>query len=286
MSEVITNAVAGAAVAMCTVAAGVVVEAGRATYRAFAWLSEAACKEMDALAKELSDPVPTFSTTNQARAEFEEKRAKARSLAAKSLVLNQQSDMVVGILALRHSTLGAFVERAQWMKLERAFSRKSFAAIVETSAKEFTRANAAYVRRSIIEVANSLGFTVLQRDEQKNGTQRLVVTNAEGRALVAEVRESDDGALINLDMTGFGDGSCHPVMDRILTGLASKNIRLDQLKRRSHYRREGALMPAVNEQGNEQTRVSQRGNERLKRDAERNRRRHVAARRVNITHRG
>ncbi len=284
MSEVITNAVAGAAVAMCTAAAGVVVEAGRATYRVFAWLSEAACKEMDALAKELSDPVPAFSTTNQARAEFEEKRAKARSLAAKSPMLNQQSDTIADILALRHSTLGAFVERAQWKKLGREFSRKSFAAIVERSAKEFTKANATYVRRSLIEVANNLGFTKLQRDEQKSGTQRLVVTNAEGRALVADVRESDDGALINLDLTGFGDGSCHMVMDRILAGLASKNIRLDQLKRRSHYRREGALMPAVNDQANEQTRVSRKGDERLKRAAERNRRQHAATRRVNITH--
>jgi hypothetical protein len=189
-------------------------------------------------------------------------------------------------LALRHSTLGAFVEDDQWKKLESAFSRKGFTAIVEKSAKEFTRANATYVRRSIIEVANSLGFTALQRDEQKNGAQRLVVTNSEGRALVADVRESENGALINLDLTGFGDGSCHAVMDRILEGLASKNIRLDRLKRRSHYRREGALMPAMNDQRIEPTPVREKANERLKRAAERNRRQRAAARRVNISHRG
>lgn len=99
--------------------------------------------------------------------------------------------------------------------------------------------------QSIIEVAREAGFTHQRPPRHQEGQQTLVIEDSTGRALVAEVTESDSGARIHLDLTGFGDGSCHGVMDCLLNGLAQKGVRLDGIERRSHYRREGLIASAL-----------------------------------------
>ena len=68
-----------------------------------------------------------------------------------------------------------------------------------------------------------------------------MLKNTDGRALIAQVHPTPDGPALKLDLTGYADGSCHAVMDDVLQRLSDKGIRLFDMNRRSHYRREGVL---------------------------------------------
>ena len=244
MSDIVSG-VAAAAIGACKI----VSRAGCATYQAFSWLSAHGQREMERLAQELSRPVPTHTTTTEARKAFEEQTALIKVQVNKHAVLRPHSDAVARVLALRSSPLGLFVSQDQWTRLYQAATRThkaSFASIVDQAARRFTQANATCVCRSIVEVAQRVGFTRPRAILDKRGKRFLTMEDDLGRALVAEVAKSDEGAKLNLDLTGFSDGSCHRVMDRILEGLAEKDIHLNRLRRGSHYRREGVLtsMPA------------------------------------------
>lgn len=113
--------------------------------------------------------------------------------------------------------------------------------LLKEAGKRFIQANALSVGRSIVEVAREAGFAHQRPNHCEEGRQTLVLEDSLGRALVAKVVESDSGARIQLDLTGFGDGSCHGVMDRLLSGLAQKGVRRDGIEHRSHYLREGLI---------------------------------------------
>ncbi|MCG3157895.1 MAG: hypothetical protein DKINENOH_04531 [bacterium] len=240
MSEAITGGIAAGAVAACAAAVGVVVGVGYGAYRGLTWLSEQAQLEAERLERELAIPLPTHVTSNEARQQLSERFAVIQKNAKQNRLLAPQGDAIARILALRTSPLGSFLRDSDWNKFCTAPpSVNVFQNVLRKASKNFAFANAVLVAQSVVEVAVKEGFAhqrVSQAGEEK---QILVLEDTEGRALVAEVYPSDDGARINLDLTGFGDGTCHTVMDKILKGLAQKDIRLNNVHRRSHFRREG-----------------------------------------------
>lgn len=245
MSEVVTGGLAAATVGTCAVMVGAVVGAAYLAYRGVMWLSEQAQKEVERLEQELPDP-PTQVTTLEARELFARTYQAVRAKAAKHPALRSHAEAVGRLLALRRSPLGAFVTKAEWDRVALPLlSQRSFSTLLEKAATRLTQTTALSAARAIVEVASQVGFPHQRLQFQGGGRQTLVLGDSEGRALVAEVLEAKDGARVNLDLTGFGDASCHGVMDRVLSGLAAKGIHLRGAVCRSHYRREGCLDLAV-----------------------------------------
>ena len=245
MSDVITGGIALAAVGACAVVAGAAMGVGRAVYKGMTWLPEKAQEELDRLDRELEAP-PSYVTTGEARAEFKKQLQRLRAKVADNPTLKDHAEAASRIVALRKSPLGRFVGKEQWQRLSRSkVGQKTFTDIVGQASQRFTQANTVYVTGSVAEVAAKEGFTRERFNYRDKGKRTLVMEDSEGRALVAEIGESNNGATINLDLTGFGDGSCHAVMDRVLKGLAEKDIRLEGMTRRAHYRREGVLKPSL-----------------------------------------
>lgn len=246
MSEAVTGGVAVAAVGPCLAIIGLAAAGAYAAYRSLNWLSEQGQREIERLEKELAAP-PTHATTREARQAFEEAFKRARSKAAQLPSLKDHAETIARMLALKGSPLGAFTGKAQWAQICRpGLAQTSFEQVLDEAAKEFTRANALAVVQSIGTVAKCEGFERrrLVRRETQQGKITLVHEDNDGRALVATVTPADDGAKITLDLTGSGDGSCHEVMERLLAGLAEEGVRMDDVRRRSHYRREG-VTPVV-----------------------------------------
>lgn len=246
MSEAVTGGTAAAGVGACLVVVGLAAAAAYPIYRSLRWLSEPGQREVERLEKELAAP-PTHATTKEARQAFEEALKRARGKAAQIPSLKDHAETVARLLALKGSPLGAFLGDARWAQIAQpGFSQVSFRMMLDQAATAFTQANAHAVVQSIVMVAQRTGFGQEQHDrrEVRQGRINLVLKDPDGRALLASVTPADDGAKITLDLTGFGDGSCHGVMDRILRGLAEEGVRLDDLRRRSNYRREG-LTPVL-----------------------------------------
>jgi hypothetical protein len=241
MSEAVTGGTAAAGVGACLVVVGLAAAVAYPAYRSLKWLSEQGQREMEQLEKELA-ALSTHATTKEARQAFEETFKQASAKVAQLPSLKDHAETVARLLALKGSPLGAFLGKAQWAQIcQPGLTQVSFGQVLNQAAKEFTQANALAVVRSIGTVAKHEGFERrrLVRRETRQGRLALVHEDKDGRALVATVTPADDGAQITLDLTGFGDGSCHGVMDGILRGLAEEGVRLDSLRRRSHYRREG-----------------------------------------------
>lgn len=241
MSEAVTGGTAAAGVGACLVVVGLAAAAAYPVYRSLRWLSEQGQREVERLEKELAAP-PTHATTKEARQAFEEVLKRAKDKAAHIPSLHDHAETVARLLALKGSPLGAFLGDARWAQIAQpGFSQASFRTILDQAATAFTQANARAVAQSIVTVAQRTGFGQEQHDRREVRQERINLTlkDPDGRALLASVTPADDGAKITLDLTGFGDGSCHGVMDRIVRGLAEEGVRLDGLRRRSHYRREG-----------------------------------------------
>lgn len=239
MSEVVTGGIAAAAVGACAAAVGLAAGAAYLTYRGLVWLSAQAEREVELLEKELNAP-SAYVSTAEARAEFQKQFALLKARAAGNPHLREHADTVARLLALKRSPLGTFLSQEQRNKVSNpSLNGRSFTSILDQAAKRFTRANTVYVTSSVIAVAKAAGFATERFSRQNGSKKTLVMEDSLGRALVAEIAESDQGANLNLDLTGFGDGSCHGVMDTILDGLAERQINLSRVRRRSHYRREG-----------------------------------------------
>jgi hypothetical protein len=231
-------AIGVAGVAGCAAAVGV----GLAVYRGLEWLSEEAQREMERLKRQLEAP-PTHATTKEAREAFERQLASLKSQASKNPTLKNHADAVARILAIENSPLGAFLNAEQKKTLSQpGVTNRSLHAMMNQAARGFTQSSASGIAQSIVDVARNGGFIHQTFDRRNNGKHTLVMTDDRGRSVVAEVVESEDGAKINLDLTGFGDRHCHPVMDQLLSGLAEKGIHLRDLRRRSHYCRKGILL--------------------------------------------
>src|ERR1043166_9065704 len=105
MSEVVTGAVAAAAVGTCAAMIVAAVGIGYVAYRSVRWLSDRAKKEMELLEQEL-EAQPNYATTSQARAAFEQQFARVRAMAAQRPALKDHADTVARILAMQRSPLG------------------------------------------------------------------------------------------------------------------------------------------------------------------------------------
>lgn len=248
MSEAVTGGIAAVGVVACLMVLGLAARAAaKPVTRSLTRLSEQGRREMDALEKALAAQ-PTHTTTKQARQAFEEAFRLARSKAAQLPSLKDHADTVARMLALKGSPLGAFIGQPQWTQISQpGLPAADFDRVLDQAAGRFTQANALCVAQSIVTVARREGFAQqrLDRQEDRQGRRSLVLEDREGRALVASVTASDEGARITLDLTGFGDCSCLGVMDRLLDGLTAEGVRLDYLRRHSHYRREGSTPLAI-----------------------------------------
>jgi hypothetical protein len=246
MSEVVSKGTAVVAASACAALAGLALAAGYAAYRGLRWLSEQAKNEMERLEKELAKPV-SYTTTAQAREQFKKQYALFKEEAQKSPVLKNCTDAAARILALKTSPLGLFLEKDEWNKvLQPETTKKLLSEMLGRASRRLTQANASYVSRSVTEAAKEAGFTTERSPRLVNAKKVMVMEDDLGRALIAEVTSTDEGACIQLDLTGFGDGSCHGVMDRLLNGMTKRGVHIDGLRRRSHYRREGVLMASGN----------------------------------------
>ncbi|KAA3658587.1 MAG: hypothetical protein DWQ10_10910 [Calditrichaeota bacterium] len=241
MSEAISGAIAGAATGACVAAAGLVISAARVTYKACTWLSEKACDEMERLERVLDEPLPDYTTPIEAQSAYFEKLEKAKTLVEKSPILAPQAAQMAQLMALKHSTLSSFVDAKSWNDFIALTGKNNFENLISRSIKNFRQSHTMYIVKSIIEVAGAAGFTDVQQKECKRNRHVLVLKDKHGRSVVSHVLESDSRAQLTLDLTGFGNNSCHAVMDQLLTGLAQKQISLDGITRKSHYNRKGIL---------------------------------------------
>lgn len=242
MSERLRADMAAAAVKACAALAGIVTSVGNATYRTLSWLSEEQQREVERLENVLTIAAPTHVTTKEAIQVFQKNLTDIEAQMARHPLLKPHKDALARVLALRRSPLRLFVDDAQWKRIVGAkINAQAFNGILKQAGRSFTHANGAYIAQSISQVAMEAGFinpgTGLQRDDRRT----MVMKDDQGRALIAHITESDDGAKIDMDLTGFGDGACHEVMDSVLRGLAEKDIHLGKARRRSHYRRDGAI---------------------------------------------
>lgn len=241
MSETVSSGIGTAAIGACAALAGVVVGIGYAAYRLAGWLSAQAQEEMERLERESAAPM-SHATTKEARGDFERRFALFKKRAQANPVLSPHADVVARLLAAKHSNLGAFLTESQWRGIaDPNLPRQRLDAFLDGAGMMLTQANAAFIAKSVIEAARRAGFTTERSRRHRIGDHTVVMEDSEGRAVIAKIRAGDDGANLVLDLTGFGDGSCHPVMDALVQGLADRNIRLDQIRRRSHYQREGSL---------------------------------------------
>jgi hypothetical protein len=248
MSEAVTGGIAAAGIVACLAVLGLAATAAaKPVTRLLTRLSEQGRRDMEALEKALAAP-STHATTKEARQAFEAAFKRARLQAAQLPSLKDHADTVARLLALKGSPLGAFMGQSQWTQISQpGLPAVDFDRVLDQAAGRFTKANARCVAQSIVTVAAREGFTQhrLDRQEESQGRRRLVLEDRDGRALVASVTASDEGAQITLDLTGFGDCVCLGVMDKLLSGLAEEGIRLDHLRRHSHYRREGSTPLAI-----------------------------------------
>lgn len=285
MSEAVTGgtAVAGVGTVLAVVALAAAVT--HVISRTAQGLSEQGKLEMERLEQELDAP-PTHTTTKEARQAFEKAFKEARAMAVKVPSLKEHAESVARILALRQSPLGSFIGQDQWQQVcQSGLPPASFRTILTQAGRAFTQANARSVAQSIVKVAARKGFP--QQSVRREGQDgiTLVMADADGRALVASVTAADDGAQINLDLTGFGDGSCHGVMDKIMGGLAEEGVRLEGVRRRSHYRREGSIPVALTQPAPQPKPTPIQGEQRVSRgqlELERRRQRQIRPGTVNL----
>lgn len=242
MSERLIADMAAAGVKACATLAGIATSAGHATYRTLSWLSEEQQREMQRLENMLTIPMPTHMTTREAIQVFQKNMTDIEAQVARHPLLKPHRDVLARVLTLQSSPLRLFVDEAQWEKIVGAkMNAQAFSRILEQAGRSFTHANGTYIAQSISQVAIESGFINPGASLQRGGRRTMVMEDDQGRALIAHITESDDGAKIDMDLTGFGDGACHEVMDRIMKGLAEKDIHLGEVRRRSHYRRDGAI---------------------------------------------
>lgn len=237
MSEAV---VGGIAVGACVAAAALIVGTGRLAWKGITRLSDHMKEEIDRIERELG-PAPAYASVVDAREALSRQLTMAKASATRRAGAHAEADIVARLAATRHSPLGRFITPAEWATIAAPrVSKATFAATIERAAKRFSDANTAYVRHAITEAAAIAGFTQAVRSHERLGQHTTVFEDRLGRALIADVLTSERGAKVNLDLTGFGDGSCHPVMDAVLRALADRNVRLEHARRRSHYRRDGA----------------------------------------------
>lgn len=257
MSEVILGGIIAAGVAASTpaaptavaagitatapamLAAGAALVAGYAVYKGLDWFSGHAEHDMERLAKALGKP-PSQVTTVEARQEFERRFALARKQAKEFPTLRNHAGIVARIVALQTSPLAAFVQPAEWKQVARgSFRQGSSDHVVATAARRHAAHAAREFEGALENAARACGFTKSRKVAQRGPKRAFVFMDDLGRALVGELKETSEGPKATLDLTGFGDGSCHGVLDRILEELSAKGVQLVGATRRSHYRRQG-----------------------------------------------
>jgi hypothetical protein len=190
--------------------------------------------------------MPTQVTTQEAREAFKQTLHVVQARAAKLPALKPHSNTIATLLAFQKSPLGAFVSQSEWKTLAQPHhSQRSVSQVFKKASRSFTQATARTVSEAIADVATQEGFTHQRRLVERQGGKVMVLGDPDGRALIAEVREADEGAKVTLDLTGFADGTCHGRMEQILKGLAVKGVCLKGAVRRSHYRREGVLADTI-----------------------------------------
>lgn len=236
MSEAISIGIAVIAAGACAAIIG----AGKKTYQALTWISDQALREMERLEEELNTCIPNQSFSEDVIQEFEKKFKTIKTKLANNPTLKSHTDTLAQVMSLRNSALGSFVSDSQWKQLHFSpLNQRSYRNILFQAKKSYAQANARYISQSVIAVGTKLGLNQQKVNRVKDNTNYLTLMDDKGRALLARVMQSEKGSQLHLDLTGFGDGACHTMMDAVLNGLKEKQINIHHLKRRSHYCRNG-----------------------------------------------
>ncbi|MEK7396744.1 MAG: hypothetical protein AAB116_07385 [Candidatus Poribacteria bacterium] len=253
MSEALS---AGAAVAVIAFPLVVIAGVCYAAYRACSWLSAQEQRELDRLNQLMATPMPKYITTKEAREAFQKNLAVIKAQIAKNPILAHHTDAVSRMLALNNSPLRMFLEESRWNELhESKASQNAFNETIKQASGNLTQSSATYIAQSISEAAVKAGFTQQRVNRYNNNVRIVVMEDEQGRSLIANVVESDNGAKLNMDLTGFGDGSCHAVIDKVIEGLSEKDIRLGEIQRRSHYHRDGLMAHKSKRSNKKKTRI-------------------------------
>jgi hypothetical protein len=188
-----------------------------------------------------------YLTTAQARQEYRDIYKKARGLAAQNSLLAQQKDAVAHFLAAKHSTLGKFLipEEASQLDVAR-YNKAATEKIIQQATQRFVNTNREIITRGIREVAAEAGFTRERMNKQRDGRHYVVMSDASGKAVVAEISVSKQGDIkTNIDLVGYTDNSCHQVMEDLIIRLRDKQILLEQSKRQDHFQILGEILPKL-----------------------------------------
>lgn len=242
MSEIIGKGIAITTVASCALLiGGAAVAAGRAISKIVEALSEAEKKEYERLKETLQNSRrESYLSPAMAKKEAQDLFENLRQLSGERPPAQFDSTRVLTLLALQKASLGKFIPEAEWMRFAVPGDyRKLFPRLLQQASQRMMESQFHYVTNAVSEAASAEGFVNPRYQHMDHSHGVISMTDKEGRGVVARATATDDGVAIDLDLTGYGDGRCHQVMDRLLERLSQKGVMIRNARRKSHYRREG-----------------------------------------------
>lgn len=238
MSEYVNR---GLAVTACEAIAAVprrMVDVSAAALRALPEMADAQYDRLKEILENIEFDRDTV-TPESARENLESKLEEIRQLVPGDSSLYAGQLRVLPLAALSGTPLGHFVrdeERERFMQLEG--TRKAFEGLVGKASVRMQEKHFRFVMDAVHEVARQQGFNNLMYSQQEALQGFVSLADGQGRAVVAQMKGTEKGVILDLDLTGFQDDGCHEVMDGLLAGLRRKGVILRDGERRSRLTRQ------------------------------------------------
>ncbi len=207
-----------------------------ASARAINWLSEQGQRELAKLEAVMEQGLTSYATPGELKVEFEERLKEGLRLTRKHSLLQKENAASARLLALRNSTLGDFLSIKEWQSiLEKPSENKLLDAVLHKGVKRYAQAQTAAISQAVIEAAGEVGFKQKRKHLVRDDSQSLLIADANGHAVKANLSSGGQGTELTLDLTGYTDGSCHTVMDKLIEALAKRDMLIENQQRQSHY---------------------------------------------------
>jgi hypothetical protein len=88
--------------------------------------------------------------------------------------------------------------------------------------------------QSVEQSAIEQGFTNIETVRERNVT-KVIATDQIGHALISEIKDDSDGCVINSEVAGYFDGSCHKILNDFEKALVAKGIQGDIIECHKTY---------------------------------------------------
>ena len=223
--------IGGAKVGVQAIKAG-----AEASARAINWLSEQGQRELAKLEAVMEQGLTSYATPGELKVEFEERLKEGLRLTRKHSLLQKENAASARLLALRNSTLGDFLSIKEWQSiLEKPSENSLLEAVLHKGVKRYAQAQTEAISQAVIEAAGEVGFKQKRKHRVRDDSQSLLIADSNGHAVKANLSSGGQGTELTLDLTGYTDGSCHTVMDKLIDALAKRDILIENQKRKSHY---------------------------------------------------